>query len=486
MSKPLLAVFSQDSAFYTDLIDSLKDCYRFGICDSVEEVQSFCRSHQPIGFVFDTGFSLRPDFANNFLLQLRESYPNSLIAVWCREDVDFPCFSIAEKTIFPVAVREGVDKLAALLLEHIPVDENPHPLCNDERQESGVEESQYLHDKSSDSIVLEGKSRRLKTEMPKLSSMLRELEIASAHDVTILLVGETGSGKTYLSRLIHEISPRNDEPFLTVACGALPADLIESEFFGHVRGSFTGAFADKKGKFLAAGTGTILLDEIDVLGPEQQVKLLRVIESGEFEPVGSNQTMKSKARLVVASNVELEPLVEQGSFRSDLFYRLSMLKFQLPPLRERQNDIIPLSKKFIRDFSKKHGVKVSEVRPEFFDLLLKYQWPGNIRELENLMQRAVIYCRDGILSPQHLPDFCRIPRERIFSTVCESIPKMSGTFRNESFEKSLVSQVALTERDIIEKALQNHNFSRTKTAKHLGISRVTLYNKMKKYGIAVA
>ncbi len=241
------------------------------------------------------------------------------------------------------------------------------------------------------------------TNSPQLRRMLDDLVIASAHDVTILLIGETGAGKTYLSSLIHQSSPRRNEPFLHVACGALPRELIESELFGHVKGAFTSAHADKEGKFLAAGRGTVLLDEIDVLGPEQQVKLLRVIETGEFEPVGSNRTYRSQARLVVASNLDLQPLVEQGKFRPDLYYRLNMLKFELPPLRRRKVDVIPLARKFITRFQQKHGVMIRRVDDAMLDALVDYPWPGNVRELEHVIQRAVIYCREGVLTTEHLP-----------------------------------------------------------------------------------
>ncbi len=324
--------------------------------------------------------------------------------------------------------------------------------------------------------VFEGVTRRFETRSPELTQMLDDLMVAASHDVTILLIGETGSGKTFLSNLVHESSPRKSEPFLHIACGALPRDLLESELFGHVKGAFTSAHAEKEGKFLAARRGTILLDEIDVLGPEQQVKLLRVIETGEFEPVGSNQTLRSQARLVVASNLELQPLVEQGKFRPDLYYRLNMLKFEIPPLRKRKVDIIPLAKKFIQRFQQKHGISIQRIDDSLLDALLSYPWPGNVRELEHVIQRAVIYCRNGVLSKEHLPSHVLSGH---YGPTNDASVQLGGGATNTN--QSLERQVALSEREIIEQALLKNNFSRTRTAVDLGISRVTLYNKMKKY-----
>ncbi len=328
---------------------------------------------------------------------------------------------------------------------------------------------------------LEGMLRKFETNSPQLKKMLEDLAIAASHNVTILLIGETGSGKTFLSRLIHEASPRRNEPFLHVACGALPRELIEGELFGHMKGSFTSAHQDKDGKFVAAGRGTVLLDEIDVLGLEQQVKLLRVIETGEFEPVGSNKTLQSQARLIAASNLDLQPLVEQMRFRPDLYYRLSMLKFEIPPLRRRKVDIIPLAKKFIAQFTQKHGVQVHRIEDSLLDGILKYPWPGNVRELEHVIQRAVIYCRDGVLSAEHLPSHI---------IACQAGPSNDPSVtmpgRQSPTDVTLGRQVALTEREIIEQTLFKNSFSRTKTARDLGISRVTLYNKMRKYDLLKA
>lgn len=331
---------------------------------------------------------------------------------------------------------------------------------------------------------LTGLTRRFETDTPKLRTMLNDLETAARHDVTILLVGETGSGKTYLSRLLHEISSRRSQPFQAVSCGALPNDMLETELFGQARNPMNGAPVEKEGRFAAAGSGTLLLDEIDVLGLDQQVKLLRVIESGEFEPVGSNVTQRTHARLIVASDVELEPLVEQRRFRPDLYYRLNMLKFEIPPLRKRPRDIVPLARKFIRQHAAKHGIAIRSVDPSLFAILQQYTWPGNVRELEHVLQRAVIFCRDGHLSSDHLP--LHVVQGQPGPLTMTERPSAEAQMPIADFAPDtsrLQKQREVTEREAIEQALRENSHSRKNTARALGISRVTLYNKMKKYGI---
>jgi transcriptional regulator with PAS, ATPase and Fis domain len=320
-------------------------------------------------------------------------------------------------------------------------------------------------------------AEKFRTRTPELRTMLKRLEVAARHNVTILLIGETGAGKTHLASLIHEHSTRHNEPFLHVACGALPGELIESELFGHVKGAFTSAHADKDGKFLVAGSGTILLDEIDVLTPDQQVKLLRVIEKGEFEPVGSNKTLHVKARIIAASNLQLQPLVESGRFRPDLYYRLNTLSFTLPPLRKRLPDVEPLARFFVHQHASNLGIDVVEITPEFLDCLLNYPWPGNVREMENAIRSAVIYSHDGRMTPDTLPS--HVVDGHAGPGNDPSVAAFFSVRRGESLE----NRIELTEKDIIEQALLSNSFSRTNTAKHLGISRVTLYNKMRKYGI---
>jgi len=318
---------------------------------------------------------------------------------------------------------------------------------------------------------------QFRTRTPELRQMLKRLEVAARHSVTILLIGETGSGKTHLANLIHSMSPRATEPFLHVACGALPGELIESELFGHVKGAFTSAHADKDGKFLAAGNGTILLDEIDVLTPDQQVKLLRVIEQGEFEPVGSNRTLKVKARIIAASNLQLQPLVEQGRFRPDLYYRLNTLSFIIPPLRKRLPDIEPLARYFVHYHAGQLGVDILDVEEDFVERLLQYPWPGNVRELENAIRSAVIYSQHGRMTSDCLPTHIIAG-----NAGPANDPSVSGFFSVRRGE-SLENRMEITEKEMIEQALVKNNFSRTNTARQLGISRVTLYNKMRKYGM---
>lgn len=313
------------------------------------------------------------------------------------------------------------------------------------------------------------------TYTPELFPLIDRLCRVAVHDVTVLFVGETGTGKTTLARLVHQLSRRRDEPFHNVACGALPRDLIESELFGHVRGAFTGADRSKIGRFEAAGRGTLLLDEIDVLGPKEQANLLRIIETGEYEMVGSTETRRSQARLIVASNVDLETLANERRFRSDLYYRLNVLEFRLPPLRERLLDIVPMAMQFVDECCRQHAIDICRVHVDFLNALKTYQWPGNIRELKNHIQRAVLFCENGELTVRDLSP-----------TIATQIPSRKNGKARSTGSWSLADRVARSEREMIEEALRANNYKRTATARALGISRVGLYKKMKRFGMLEA
>jgi DNA-binding NtrC family response regulator len=319
---------------------------------------------------------------------------------------------------------------------------------------------------------LEIGGRRYFTYTPSLFPIFDKIERAAAHDFTVLLVGETGTGKTTFARLIHELSHRNQKRFLTVACGAMPNELMGSELFGHMRGAFTGADRDKLGKFDVSDGGTLLLDEIDVLDLEQQANLLRVIETGEFEPVGSNDTKKVDVRVVGASNQSLEQAIGHNKFRADLFFRLNEVKFEIPPLRERLGDIVPLAVEMIEECCRERNLTVHSIHPDYLELLRHYAWPGNIRELRNEVRHSVLFCLDGVLAPSLLSP-------ELLSQAQESMTLSLG----EDVTCGLSSEVAKTEQEAIEDMLQLHDFNRAATARALGISRVTLYNKIRKYRI---
>jgi two-component system, NtrC family, response regulator HydG len=313
-------------------------------------------------------------------------------------------------------------------------------------------------------------SRRLLALTPSLLPLVDRIALAACHDVTVLLNGETGTGKTYLARLMHEYSPRREHRFLTVPCGAIAANLVESEFFGHARGAFTGADRLKVGKFAAVGAGTILLDEIDTLGLEQQATLLRVIETGEFEPVGSIETQQCLARLIVASNIDLEGAVERSRFRPDLYFRLNVMSFHLPPLRERVSDIGPLARGMAARFNRKFNKDLFDIHPEMIAALEAHPWPGNLRQLENVIQHAVLVSSGAELLWQHLPP----------ALQDQTAPRL----REEPISvDTLHHQRALIERNVIQRALTSNGYSRTRAAAALGISRVTLYKKMQKYNL---
>ena len=304
----------------------------------------------------------------------------------------------------------------------------------------------------------------------KMVKMYDLIESVADTRTTVLVLGESGTGKTVTARAIHQLSSRQAKPFVEVACGALPDTLLESELFGHVAGSFTGATRDKEGKFLQADGGTIFLDEIGTASPSLQVKLLRVLQDREFEPVGGNKTHKIDVRLILATNQNLEEMVAKGQFRQDLFYRINVIT--QPPLRERIGDIPLLLQHYLHDFTTQTEKKVNGFTEEAVQTLQRYDWPGNVRELVNVVERAVVLSKRPIIGIDDLPDVVR-----------------RGTVQSESSHNrhglgGLKSALADPERQIILDALESNGWNRQNTAALLGINRTTLYKKMKKYGIA--
>jgi DNA-binding NtrC family response regulator len=304
----------------------------------------------------------------------------------------------------------------------------------------------------------------------KMARIFDLIEAVADSKTTILMTGPSGTGKSVLARAIHYRSSRRDKPFVEVSCGALPETLLESELFGHVKGAFTGALSNKEGKFLAANDGTIFLDEVANSSPALQVKLLRVLQERQFEPVGSNKTVTVDTRVLLATNTNLFEEVKQGRFREDLYYRINVVAIDLPPLSERIGDVPLLAEYFLRLYSMQHGREKLGFSAEALGLLERYSWPGNVRELENIIERAVLLSKGKHIDSEDLPA----------NLVSVSQSRPAGKQHSPT---SLKDGLAEPEKTIIRAALEANGWNRQETAKSLQINRTTLYKKMKRYGL---
>lgn len=283
---------------------------------------------------------------------------------------------------------------------------------------------------------------------------------------TVLIQGPSGSGKELLARAIHSLSPRKNGPYVVVSCAALPDTLLESELFGYMKGAFTDAKKDKPGRFALAEKGTLFLDEIGDISPALQVKLLRFLQEKEYEPLGAIKPLKADVRIVTATNKNLSQLVKEGLFREDLYYRLNVVKIELPPLRERREDIPLLVDHFLKRFNLKMNKRIVSVSPEIMDLFMHYDFPGNIRELENAIEHAFVICRGAQIKLEHLPG--ELINKSKEATIPAHVPK---------------DPLKMAEMQALLRILEKHEGSRKKAAEELGISVVTLWRKLKKLGI---
>lgn len=316
--------------------------------------------------------------------------------------------------------------------------------------------------KLKESIEAIAKPDNLIGESHQMKEIYNLIHTVAQTDTTVLILGESGTGKELVAKAIHLNSKRKYFPLVTVNCGALPESLLESELFGHEKGAFTGAHYRRKGKFEMANGGTIFLDEIGTISNKVQVELLRVIETKQFTRVGGSETISSDFRVIAATNENLEQLVKEGRFREDLFYRLNVFNIQIPPLRERVDDIPLLADYFLKKYTTSMNKKITGISQEAMNFMLRYKWPGNVRELENAIERAVVICRTDKIQLEDLPF------------------KISNNLLYNDLEDKSLSEV---EKRHIALVLKENNWNISKSAEDLKIDRVTLYNKIKKYGL---
>ncbi len=344
-----------------------------------------------------------------------------------------------------------------------------------------LEELEFLVKKAFSSHFLEEENKELRQEIlndkydqgrliaqsEKMKELLKTVDKIAASNASVLIEGESGTGKELIARRIHELSPRQQYPFIAVHCAALTETLLSSELFGHEKGAFTGAFERKKGRFERAHHGSLFMDEIGEISKETQVKLLRVLQEGEFERVGSTKTIRVDVRLIAATNKTLSEEVKKGNFREDLYYRINVIYLKVPPLRERKDDIPPLVESFIRQQAIVNAKKIKGIDPKALETLMQYDWPGNIRELKNIIERMIVLSSKDILTLDQVPEDIRRGDPQTFA-----VNGLNG-----------INRISDAEKEMIRNALKESQGNKSVAAQRLGISRRTLYRKIDEYQI---
>ncbi|TRX60489.1 sigma-54-dependent Fis family transcriptional regulator [Fulvivirga sp. M361] len=373
-------------------------------------------------------------------------------------------------------------KIAVEALRHGAYDYVTKPLYPDEillKIKEAINSEQVIIAKSKETKKRPNTANRKKFiygHSPQAEQVQKHVDLIAPTDMSVIIMGETGTGKEFIAKAVHEKSKRSDKPFVAIDCGAIPKDLAGSELFGHMKGAFTGALADKQGSFEVADGGTLFLDEIGNLSYDNQIKLLRVLQERKIKRLGSNKDISIDVRVIVATNENLREAVRDHKFREDIYHRLNEFKIELSPLRERPEDVLVFAEHFLKVANDSLDKNVQSFSKATQDKLTSYYWHGNLRELQNVIKRAVLLCDQDVIKPEHLPEELVHP-EFMQMSVSDSV-------RNEG-DENLKGAAKNAQRAVILDALKKAGYNKTKAAKALNIDRKTLYNKLKAYDISI-
>lgn len=450
MTKPAILIVDDDTIILDSLCEFLKiEGYHTTGAASIAQAREKLAEHSFSLVITDVNL---PDGDGFEILEtIQQDYPRTVVIMITGYGTIESAVEAIKKGAYDYLTKPIIDDDLLLAVERAI------------RQQSLMSENQQLRQQLTHTYSLD----KIVSRDYKMARIFELIGAVSDTNTTILMTGPSGTGKSLLARAIHYQSSRHDQPFVEVSCGSLPETLLESELFGHAKGAFTGAVSDKEGKFLAANKGTLFLDEISSATPAMQVKLLRVLQNRQFEPVGSNLTHTVDVRVVLASNRDLLEEVKQGRFREDLYYRINVVTVSLPPLAERIADVPLLVDYFIKNFCAAHGRVKSGLTEAALAKLQSYPWPGNVRELENVIERAVLLSKGPLIDTADLP------------AAVAAHDATAVTYQNKSLKKSLEAP----EKAILTAALEANNWQRKETAKALDINRTTLYKKMKHYNL---
>ncbi|MFH1121078.1 MAG: sigma-54 dependent transcriptional regulator [Bacteroidota bacterium] len=447
----------------------------------VDDDVTFCLMMET--FLQKKGFEVQQSFSYNEAIKKIKSFKPDIILTDLRlpdsDGLEVLHFALRESAGVPVIlmtgyadIRTAVQAMKLGAFDYVAKPVNPDEIIltiNRALSQAGVSDA-IIAGIEKESFFVEGTS-------PAAQKISDYVKLVAPTGMSVLIMGESGTGKEFVARKIHQLSTRSDKPFVAIDCGALPRDLAGSEFFGHLKGSFTGAFADKQGQFEAANGGTIFLDEIGNLGYDIQVQLLRAIQERKVRRIGSTSEIPVDVRIITATNEDLKKAVVAGEFREDLYHRINEFAIQVLPLRDRHEDLVIFTGHFLELANKELSRKVEGFSADVLDIFSRYSWPGNFRELKNIIKRAVLLSNETIVTAETLPD------EIINEADLSEVPVIKMPHSGVPLEMNLKETAHRSERELIVNTLEKVRFNKSKAAKLLNIDRKTLYNKMKQLGI---